>query len=78
MVLVYLSQVLPDNVYIVEQITFKNRRLLISRESCEQITDVIAQLYKNKLQLIKNTRINRKKLTWKYFCSQTPLSIGNG
>ena len=55
MVFVHPSQVLPDDVHILEQSTFRNLRLPVSRENREQITDVIAQLYKNKLQSAKKT-----------------------
>ncbi|WP_375449210.1 C-terminal helicase domain-containing protein [uncultured Nostoc sp.] len=55
MVFVHPSQVLPDDVHMLEQSAFKNLRLPVSRENREQITDVIAQLYKNKLQSAKKT-----------------------
>ncbi len=48
-VFVHPSQVLPDDVHMLEQSAFKNLRLPVSRENREQITDIIAQLYKNKL-----------------------------
>ena len=54
-VFVHPSQVLSDNVHMLEQSAFKNLRFSISRENCEQITDVIAQLYKSKLQFAKKT-----------------------
>ena len=41
-VFVSLSQVLPDNVYILEQSAFKNLRLPISRKNRKQIIDIIA------------------------------------
>lgn len=43
--------------------------LSINRENREQITNIIAQLYKNKLHIIKMTEIYIKELTWKYFGS---------
>ena len=52
-VFVSSSQVLPDNMHMLKQSAFKNLRLAVSRENREQITDIIAQLYKNKLQLAK-------------------------
>ena len=48
-VFVYPSQVLLDNVHTLEHSAFKSLQLPISRENCEQITNVNAQLYKNKL-----------------------------
>ena len=41
-VFVSSSQVLPDNVHMLEQSAFKNLRLPVSRENREQITDIIA------------------------------------
>ena len=51
--LVHPSQVLPDDVHTLERSAFKSLRLPVSRENRKQITDVIAQLYKNKLQSAK-------------------------
>ncbi len=53
MVFVHQSQVLPDNVHTLDHGTFKSLRLPVSRENREQITNVIAQLYKDKLQSAK-------------------------
>ncbi len=52
-VFVHPSQVLPDNVHTLEHSAFKSLRLPVSKENREQITDVIAQLYKDKLQSAK-------------------------
>ena len=41
-VFVSSSQVLLDNMYMLEQSAFKNLRLPVNRENCEQITDIIA------------------------------------
>ncbi len=42
MVFVHLSQVLPDDVHTLEHSAFKSLRLPVSRENCEQITNIIA------------------------------------
>ncbi len=53
MVFVHPSQVLPDDMHMLEQSAFENLRLPVSRDNREQITDIIAQLYKNKQQSVK-------------------------
>lgn len=45
---------------MLEQSTFKNLQLSFSRENREQITNVIAQLYKDKLQSAKTGNIYEK------------------
>ena len=52
-VFVHPSQILPDDVHTLERSAFKSLRLPVSKENREQITNVIAQLYKNKLQSAK-------------------------
>lgn len=52
-VFVYPSQVQPDNVHMLEHNTFKSFQLPVNRENRKRITDVITQLYKDKLQLAK-------------------------
>lgn len=54
-IFVHPSPVLPDNMHILEESPFKNLRLSVSRENRKQITNVIAQLYKNKRQSLKKT-----------------------
>ena len=61
MIFVYPNQILSDNIYILKQSVFKNLRLPINRKNREQITNIIAQLYKNKLQLAKKTRNKYEK-----------------
>ena len=53
MVFVHPSQILLDKVHTLEHSAFKSLQLPINEENREQITDIIAQLYKNKLQLAK-------------------------
>ncbi len=53
MIFIHPSQVLLDNVYTLEYSAFKSFRLPINRETCKPITDIIAQLYKDKLELAK-------------------------
>ena len=45
---------------MLEQNVFINLQLPVSRQNCEQITNIIAQLYKNKLQLAKTRNIYEK------------------
>ena len=42
LVFIHPSQVLPDDVHMLEQSAFKNLWLPVRRENCEQITNVIA------------------------------------
>lgn len=61
MVFVYPSQVLSDIGYILKHSTFKSFQLPVSRKNCGQITNIIIQLYKDKLQSQKQ-ETNMKKL----------------
>ncbi len=50
---------------MLEYSAFKSLRLPVSRENREHITDVIAQLYKDKLQSEKR-EMHMKELIWEY------------
>lgn len=66
-VFVHSCQVLLNNMHIPEQSTFKNLRLSISKENCKQIIDIIAQLYKTKLQLAKQIKNAYEKTNLRIF-----------
>ncbi len=53
MVFVHPSQILLDDMHMLEHSAFKSLRLPVCRENCKQITDVIVPLYKDKLQSAK-------------------------
>lgn len=55
-----LSQILSDNVHMLKQSILKNLQLFISKKNCKQITNIITQLYKNKLELVKIQNVYEK------------------
>ncbi len=49
-VFIETRQILPEDVHTLKESTFKDFQLLVTRENCDQTTDVITRLYREHIQ----------------------------
>lgn len=74
MVFVEMWQILPKDVHTLEGSAFKNLQLPVTRENCDQTTDIIARLYHEYIQLNVSKTGNsyqRTNLTVYWFLNTT-------